>query len=248
VSIPTQPSSPPRGSAHKVYRRIRDLIIAGRLSPGARLVEADLAGRLGVSRGAVRPALLRLRQEGFAAAPRQGKQARLVVAALTREDAVDLFSIMGELEGLAGAQACGSDPETHGRLMADLRRAAAELAQAAEGGESTPQQFLARDRDFHQAILVAGAGSDRPRLMALHASLRPQLDRYSLLYAGQIQGHLPAVVREHRTILAALKRRDVEGTRTAVRTNWQRGADRLVEAIDRIGARGDWSPASTPGF
>ena len=50
------------------YGRLRELIVSGRLAPGAPLIETDLSKRLGVSRTPVRAALQRLQQEGFVGA------------------------------------------------------------------------------------------------------------------------------------------------------------------------------------
>ncbi len=76
------------------YRRLRELIVGGRLAAGARLIETELASRLGVSRTPVRAALLRLAQEGYILSPDAGRRARPAVAALTREDAAELFNII----------------------------------------------------------------------------------------------------------------------------------------------------------
>ena len=46
-------------------QRLRELILAGELAPGLRLLEVTLAERLGVSRTPVRTALVRLEQEGL---------------------------------------------------------------------------------------------------------------------------------------------------------------------------------------
>ena len=47
-----------------VYERLRHLIVHGVMAPGSRIVESDVAARLGVSRTPVRGALQRLQQEG----------------------------------------------------------------------------------------------------------------------------------------------------------------------------------------
>ncbi len=52
-----------------VYEQLRHLIVHGHLAPGSRIVESDVAGRLGVSRTPVRGALQRLQQEGYIVDP-----------------------------------------------------------------------------------------------------------------------------------------------------------------------------------
>src|SRR6185503_11287169 len=77
----------PHGSRpDQVYVRLRDLIVQGSLAPGSRIVETEIASRLGVSRTPVREALQRLQQEGFVMGAPGAQQSRLTVAPLTRND------------------------------------------------------------------------------------------------------------------------------------------------------------------
>src|SRR3989442_12200220 len=99
------------------YRRLRELIVGGRLAAGARLIETELASRLGVSRTPVRAALLRLAQEGYILSPGAGRRARPAVAALTREDAPGLFNIIAEVEGLAARPAASLAPPPRRRRV-----------------------------------------------------------------------------------------------------------------------------------
>ena len=85
----------------QAYLRIRELIISGRLAPGARIIESDLAERLDISRTPVRSALQRLQQEGWVHGTETGKQLRLTVSPLTQEDARELYEIIGTLESYA---------------------------------------------------------------------------------------------------------------------------------------------------
>src|SRR5256885_11920294 len=63
---PSMPAAPLRVvRPDVVYERLQDLIIRGRLAPGVRVVENDIAARLGVSRTPVREAIQRLHQEGM---------------------------------------------------------------------------------------------------------------------------------------------------------------------------------------
>src|SRR5688572_20781185 len=97
---------PPARSAQRtppgtreVYARLRSLIVAGRIAPGARLVETEFARRLAVSRTPVREAMRRLAQEGFATVVGSGAKTQMAVAPATLADLQDLFAIIGALEG-----------------------------------------------------------------------------------------------------------------------------------------------------
>ena len=83
------------------YDKLREIIVRGRMAPGTRIIEADVADRLGVSRTPARSALHRLQQEGYVVAVDRSKERRLMVAPLTQDDARELFEIVGQLEGLA---------------------------------------------------------------------------------------------------------------------------------------------------
>src|ERR687889_2594538 len=94
-----------RARPQQVYERLRELIIDGRLAPGTRIVETEVAARLGVSRTPVRGALQRLQQEGYVVDSPTLQQTRPTVAPLTSDDARDLFLLVGALEGLAAYRA-----------------------------------------------------------------------------------------------------------------------------------------------
>src|SRR5207248_1403978 len=83
------------------YESLRELIIRGNLAAGVRLVELDVAARLGVSRTPAREAIQRLYQDGFLTPLGAGSRTQLAVAPLSVDDMLDLYSIMGSLEGSA---------------------------------------------------------------------------------------------------------------------------------------------------
>jgi DNA-binding GntR family transcriptional regulator len=84
------------------FREIRELIVHGRLSPGTWILEAELAERLNMSRTPVRGAIHWLQREGYILEHRNIKKSRMIVAPLTKEDANELYLIIGRLEGIAG--------------------------------------------------------------------------------------------------------------------------------------------------
>src|SRR4051812_50077833 len=86
-------------SEPRAYEALHDAIVSGELSPGERLVEEELAERLGFSRGAVRGAILRLSHEGLALRERN-RGAR--VRRFTVEGAGGVLEARAALEAVAG--------------------------------------------------------------------------------------------------------------------------------------------------
>ena len=113
--------------------RLRDLIVQGSLAPGSRIVETEIADRLGVSRTPVREALQRLQQEGFVMGAPGAQQSRLTVAPLTRNDVHELLDIVGALEGLGARRAAGMDASERRALGRELRAINQDFAKAGRG-------------------------------------------------------------------------------------------------------------------
>src|SRR3954452_15053565 len=131
-------SNAPHGSRpEQVYVRLRDLIVQGLLSPGSRIIETEIATRLGVSRTPVREALQRLQQEGFVMGSPGAQQSRLTVAPLTRADVHELLNVVGALEGLGAFEAASLDQPRRRALAAELREINAEFHRA--GKQSPPE-------------------------------------------------------------------------------------------------------------
>jgi DNA-binding GntR family transcriptional regulator len=224
--------------SERTFRQVRDLIVHGKLAPGSRVIEADLADRLGVSRTPIRAALHRLQQEGYILVDSgSGDKARLSVAPLTKDDARELYRIVGQLEGLAAGSSAQLEPQARAALVDKLRGFNEGLRQLAEAKRADPNQTFNLDISFHQAIVDAGAG---PRLRAIHGAIKPQTERYWRLYASAIIDQLGLSVGEHVGIISSIERGDSDGAAQAILFNWQNGAERLSQVIETMGERGSW--------
>lgn len=222
----------------KVYEELRKLIVHGRLAPGSRLIEAEVAERFSVSRTPVRGALQRLEQEGYiVASPAPKLQSRPMVAPLTREDAAELFSIVGQLEGLAARLAAGLDDASRGPLAKRLRALNAEFRETARAARPAHRKLYDLDEAFHRTYVEAAAG---PRLLALHRIIKPQAERYERLYVSFLVLEIDTSAIEHEVISGAIAAGDPGAAERAVRTNWRNAAERLGRVIERVGERGSW--------
>jgi DNA-binding GntR family transcriptional regulator len=178
---------------------IRQAIIDGRLNPGQRLKEEELARELGISRTPVREALLMLQAEGLIdAAPNRGATVRSHSA----EDLDDLYKLRAVLEGYATRRAAS---RLAGEAIRGLRESCERfnglLDEGAEMGELVKENLV-----FHQTILE-GAGSARLTTMVRQVIELPLVYRSYVWYSleqQRISGHY------HSQITRALEARDAE--------------------------------------
>lgn len=237
---PADAVTPPVGRsdlALEGYHQLRELIVRGRLAPGARLVESEIAERLSLSRTPVRAALHRLQQEGIVIAEEGNRRSRLVVAPLTKDDAHELFHIVAELEGLAARFAAQLPEAPRHVLAAELRALNDSLARAAGADERDANLYFELDRDFHRRYVEAAA---KPRILALHNQIKPQTDRYNRVYTSALFDRILTSVEEHRAIIAGIEQGDPDAAQTAVQHNFRGAAERLKKVIAAVGERGSW--------
>ncbi len=224
-------------SLRKAFREIRELIVHGRLSPGSWIVEADIARHLSMSRTPVRSALHWLQREGYVIERKNTRKSRMIVAPLTKEDAGELYSIIGHVEGLAGRQTAALPKAQRTEITARLKSFNNQLREILTAKDSHSAGIFDLDRNFHRSIIESGAG---PRLLALHKSIEPQAERYWRLYASSIINDLHLSVAEHDEIIAAITAGDADRVERGLQTNWQNGSDRLARVIEIFGERGSW--------
>jgi DNA-binding GntR family transcriptional regulator len=219
------------------FQRIRELIVRGKIAPGTRVVEGDLCEYLNMSRTPVRGALYLLQREGYVIEHRNSSKSRMIVAPLTKEDANELYPIIGRLEGLAGRRAATLPQSEREELAAKLRPVNAKLDKIASERSYNGPEIFDLDHEFHRLVVAAGSG---PRLSTLHQAVEPQTERYWRLYASAIINELHVSVTEHKEIIAALVEGDPDRLEHALCENWENGCKRLASVIDMFGERGSW--------
>jgi DNA-binding GntR family transcriptional regulator len=217
--------------------QLRELVVRGRLAPGTRIIESDVAVRLNASRTPVRSALQRLRQEGYVRGDSSGKQLRLTVSPLTREDARELFGILAELEGLGARWAAEQDEARRRRLAAELSELNSTLAAGARQVPTDPNRVFDLHTQFHRHLMEA---VDAPRLRDLHRAIKPQADRYRRIYSSTFAQDSQTSVNEHEEIILCIVAGDADAAQYAVQTNWRNAAERLARVIEQVGERGSW--------
>lgn len=218
------------------YATVREAIISGSLAPGSRLVETDLAHRLGLSRSSVRTVLHRLQHEGFLDAKESGARPRLIVRALTHTDFFELSEIVAQLEGLAAHRVAHQASATRAEAVANLRAANRELTRAVVAPHPSRARVFKLDDAFHQ-LLVSHARS--LRLSVLHHAVKPQMQRYEGVYFTMAT-RARASVREHSEVVKAIQSGDAAGAHDAIVRNLMNAAQELGAHIESLGERGNF--------
>jgi DNA-binding GntR family transcriptional regulator len=220
----------------QALERVRELIVHGKLSPGTWIVEEELAKRLHVSRTPVRAVLQWLQQEGYVREQRTATKSRMIVSPLTKEDATELYSVIGRLEGLAGRLTAGLPKAERTAIAQKLNSLNQQLGEIRTNPSKHGAIFNV-DRDFHRLVVESGSG---PRLRAWHKTIEPQVERYWRLYASSITNNLEFSINEHNEIIAALVEGNADRMERSLQVNWENGCERVGHIIDIFGERGSW--------
>jgi DNA-binding GntR family transcriptional regulator len=181
--------------------RLRDLIVQGKLLPGARLNERLLTAQLGLSRTPLREAFKVLATEGLVELlPNRGA----VVSQLDPARLAESMAVMGALEALAGELACANATEAQ---VNEIRALHYEMLAYHARGD------LAGYFKFNQAIhLKIVKYSGNATLYNMYRQLNGNVRRARYM-ANLSKERWDAAVREHEDILAALSARDVKRIR-----------------------------------
>ena len=217
----------------RAYERLFEMIVHGRLPPGARIAEGPLGEMLGVSRTPVREALQRLRQEGLLVevGGGAGLRARLAVAPLLRGRMEELYALAAAVEALAARGLSKADAAKREELARRLEKI--ERSFHAEARRRPPEfdRLFELHQAFHRALVEAAAG---PETRAVLRTIRPQMDRYEWFYAPMAGPDFTPTRGEHAAIIEAVRHGNARELEQAVRTNWLNAARRLGPLLERF--------------
>lgn len=178
--------------ASVVQQAIEQSILAGDYAPGAKLIEATLADKLGVSRGPIREAFRMLDEAGLV---RTEKNRGVFVRDLSMEEATEIFDLRATMEEMVGRHLA-----THitAAQLQDLATFLTAMQQAVDTGDANAYHQL--NLAFHDRLVEL---TGNRRLIAIYRKLIKELSlfrRRNLADAGA----LPLSVQGHRHIVDAI--------------------------------------------
>jgi DNA-binding GntR family transcriptional regulator len=196
--------------SERVFCRLREAIVEGRIPTGSKISEAELAQTYGISRGPLREAISQLAAVGLVER-RPNVGARVIK--LEWRGLLDIFHVREALEGMAARL---SARQMTGEEIDDLRQMLDRHAQhmRQEGGDNYFQQ--SGDLDFHYQIVL---GSRNERLIKLLCHDLYYLVRLYRCQFGMRSKRGPAALAEHQHIVEAIARRDDEMAELLMRSH-----------------------------
>jgi len=203
-----------------IFSSLREAIIIGELKPGERLMEVQLAEKMGVSRTPVREAIRKLELEGLVdMIPRRGAQ----VANLSIKDIMDVLEIRASLDALAATLAAKKITEDE---LKELKIIYDQFVNYVE--KENINGSIKKDVEFHEIIYKS---SRNEKLIQILNNLREQVQRFRIIYIKDTSSH-KGLVQEHYDIYQALCNRDPKKAGSIAKTHIIRQQEGIIKAID----------------
>ena len=204
-----------------VFNTLRQAILKGEMEPGERLMEIQLAQKLGVSRTPIREAIRKLELEGLVVMiPRKGAE----VAHITEKDMRDVLEVRSTLEELAVELSCKHvTPERVQEL-----KAANKIFESAIASKDI-MSIVDADVHFHDIIYSM---TDNERLIQIINKLREQMYRYRLEYIKDGRSH-SILISEHDDIIKKISSHQVDEAKAVVKQHIQNQEKGIVRLLNK---------------
>jgi phosphonate utilization transcriptional regulator len=201
-----------------VQREVERMILDGELPAGAKLNEADLAGRLGVSRGPIREAFRALEESGLV---QLARNRGVFVRQVSLDEADEIYELRAVLDEHAGRRlAQNATPAEVKELRALIERM--EKAVARTDADAYHEANLA----FHDRLVELAGNA---KLAQLYRRLVNELRLFRRASLDQA-GALPASVREHRAIVDRIAAGEAAAAGRLLHEHAMGGRDRVHRA------------------
>ncbi|MFK0009625.1 GntR family transcriptional regulator [Paenarthrobacter sp. NPDC090520] len=208
--------------AGAIAAELRAEIAAGRIAPGEKLRQNELAARFGVSTTPVREAIAILRHEGLV---RHSPQRGATVFAPSVAELREQYAIRTELEALAVRHAAGN---FHENDAAPLQAIIDEMTQCTD-----PDRYVELNHQFHMGLYRL---SGMEQLVELIDNLRGSSSAYLQIYATT-SSPSPQLDDEHSRILEACKAGDAAAADKAIREHLQTSVQSILSTLPEDAAK-----------
>ncbi|MGE5632324.1 MAG: GntR family transcriptional regulator [Caulobacteraceae bacterium] len=205
-----------------VFESIRSAIISGVLKPGERLMEVQMAEKMGVSRTPIREAIRKLELEGLVIMiPRKGAY----VADLSLKDITDVLELRAALESLACGLAALRITEEE---IEELEMIAVQFHHAIENDDF--EEMVQKDIEFHDKIFKA---TRNEKLLQINNNLREQVQRFRIMYIKK-SNKSKELSKEHYEIAEAIANRNIDLAERLAKAHIENAENYIMKMVEDI--------------
>jgi DNA-binding GntR family transcriptional regulator len=202
-----------------IYKKLRELITYGQLSPGEKIIESRIAKDLNTSRIPIREAIKQLEGRGYVETIHNKGTYVRKISWDEVEKIYDILSILeGYSTGLALRKMKNQDIEELEKLNSTLK----EL-----NNLNKYKEYIEVNLEFH-SLFPKICGNDF--LLNLVKETRDRVHRYRFL-GITIPGHIQEYILDHETIIEAIKEGDPIKAEKAMKQHVQRVRNILVDSL-----------------
>ncbi|WP_407332845.1 GntR family transcriptional regulator [Enterovibrio sp. 27052020O] len=200
-----------------------EAIVSGKFASGSKISEPELSRELGVSRGPLREAMMRLESMGLVErVPHVGAR----VVAISAAQLSDIYAVREALEGMAIRQACQHITAQEIEALKKLLHRHQQHIDDVDGATYFHQQG---DFDFHYRIIQA---SRNDKLISLLCDELYHLVRMYRTQSTRTQSRPERALDEHVQILNALEERDADLAEMLMRRHIKRSGDLAAKQLN----------------
>ena len=198
-----------------VYEELRSLILTGKIKPGTRMMEIELAEDMGVSRTPIREAIRKLEKEGLVVIePRKGAYASEVSV----KDMEDILEVRANLEGLAAYLAAERMTDAEKTALDEIKE---KFQQAVDEGNMA--EMMSNDTKFHHMIVESSRNN---HLIHMVEQLQELVLRFRYIYYKDFK-RAEDMLPEHKRIFEEI----VNGNGANARFEAFNHIDKLMDMI-----------------
>jgi DNA-binding GntR family transcriptional regulator len=215
---------PPRSISDQIYGVLKELILLGKIAPGERMIESNIAEDLRTSRTPVREAFQRLAQDGLVERVPQGG---VRVTVITPRMVSEVFGIRAVLEVYAVDLACDNIEAGTIIKLKELAQQARKVLSSPEAND--PEELVKLwkiNTSFHETIYRA-AGSEH--LLKIVDQLNSLVRRFRFLSMRKTR------IRawdQHERIIKYLEGKDKAVLGELMKTHIEEAASDTLKALE----------------
>jgi DNA-binding GntR family transcriptional regulator len=207
----------------QIWSQLRRMILHGKLAPGTRLVELDIAAQSAASQASVREALHRLERDGLVI--RRGRRGTFVTE-VEPHKMLEIFHIRSTVESFAIRNAMAT---MTAERLAELEALVERMRDAGRRGDII--EVVETDMAFHERICT---WADHPTLLRVWELLYTQMERFLVLYDVAHFADLTQVAVNHEPVLEAIRRGDPEAAAPVMHAHVLIGAPPSEPGTDEL--------------